>query len=64
MGKNLELKMEIFKSGKSQAQISRETGIPQSYLSFVVGNRMVLTDKQKKTLAKAIGKTVEELNLL
>jgi lambda repressor-like predicted transcriptional regulator len=53
MALNLELKIAILKSGLTQVEISRTTGIHETTLSQIVRG-LEATPEQKKLIAKAL----------
>jgi len=61
MKKLVTLKSVLFENGKTLAELTRETGIPRTYLSMALNGRMVLTDEEKNVIAKNLNKTVGEL---
>ena len=58
---NLNLKLVIFKSGLSQRDIARNTGIPESIISMGVRGMYNFDEMQKAAIAKFLNKPVEEL---
>ncbi|MEA1963708.1 MAG: helix-turn-helix transcriptional regulator [Candidatus Aerophobetes bacterium] len=61
MKKNSRLKVFRFIKGKSQDEISHEVGISQSKLSRIERGYIVPSEEEKKSIAKALEMTVEEL---
>ena len=59
--KNVELKAAIFKGGKSQRKISKETGIPESQLSMAVHGKLNLDPVQREKIAGALGISSKEI---
>jgi hypothetical protein len=51
----LNLKIAILKSGKTQRQISINTGIPETRLSELVCNRANPTTHERSQLERALG---------
>lgn len=61
MAPNNDLKMAIFKSGKTQWDIAERAGMHETRLSKIVRGRMQPNGDEKKALAKALKKTVHDL---
>jgi len=61
MKKRGDLKKILFESGLSQRQLSRKTGIPESYLSMYVQGRMLLRREEKELIAGVLNLRVDEL---
>lgn len=55
MIKNSKLKIEMFKQGVSQEQLSLSTGIPRSYISLTINGKFNLDHEQQKKIAQALG---------
>ena len=61
MAKITELKREIVQRRLLQADLAEATGIHETRLSRIVNGRVKPKDYERKQLASALGKTVEEL---
>ena len=50
-------KLKIFRvmCGKSQADLARETGLTQTYISMIETNKAIPTKKLRKKIAVAVG---------
>ena len=58
---NLALKKALFERKVSQGELSRKTGIPQSYISRLINGNMILSRQRLTLIAEALDKTVQEL---
>ena len=61
MQKNLNLKIALFRKGMTQAELSKKTGIPESYLSYAIHGRFLLDGKQRKKICAVLRVTEREL---
>ena len=59
--RNVKLKAAMYVSGKTQTLISKETGIPESYLSMACSGRLNLNPEQQVKIANAVGLTVNKI---
>ena len=55
MTKNAMLKLRLWEKGMSQEMLSKETGIPRSYISLGINGRYLFDDGQKERISKALG---------
>ena len=58
---NVELKLAILKTGKSQRQIAAETGIPESRLSLLVRGWAQPRPNELEELARVLGRLPQAL---
>lgn len=58
---NRNLKIKILDSGKSQRELAKQIGIPESHLSMVLHGRYNLTAEQQFRIAEALGCGVDEI---
>lgn len=58
---NRNLKIKILDSGKSQRELAKEIGIPESHLSMVLHGRYNLTAEQQFRIAEILGCGVDEI---
>jgi transcriptional regulator with XRE-family HTH domain len=58
---NTALKKALFERKMSQQELSRKTGIPQSYISRLINGNMALSRQRLTLIAEALDKTVAEL---
>jgi transcriptional regulator with XRE-family HTH domain len=63
MKKLNKVKAAQFDKGMTLKDLSDASGICRSYLSQAMHGRLILTDDEKRRLARALGRTVEELEL-
>lgn len=61
MALNTALKVAIHESGLKQNFIAREAGLSEPELSRIVNGRAEPTPDQKKAIAKALGRKVQDL---
>jgi transcriptional regulator with XRE-family HTH domain len=58
---NKRLKVAFIESGKTQREVAREIGLSEALLSMAVRGRYLLDESQRRRVAIALGKPVEEL---
>lgn len=61
MTKNIELKIAVIKSGKTQKVIANEVGIHPSLLSMAISGRYNLSESEKSALAETLDCKVAEI---
>lgn len=61
MAFNTDLKMAIFRSGLTQTEIAKRTGIYESRLSRIVRGHQDANDDEKRVLAKALKVKTDQL---
>lgn len=54
MRKNAKLKTELFERSLSQEELSRQTGIPRSYISLAINGKFNLSEDQRKKIAATL----------
>jgi helix-turn-helix protein len=58
---NIALKTAFLECGKTQRRVSRDTNIPESYISMAIRGRYILDSEQKSKIAHSLEKRVEEI---
>jgi transcriptional regulator with XRE-family HTH domain len=58
---NITFKVAILKSGLSQRELAKESGIHESIISLAVRGRYLLDQEQKKRIAEALDSDEAEL---
>lgn len=58
---NADLKLAIFKSGRTQRAIAKQAGISENYLSQIVRGRVNASQKEQQAIAKALALPVAYL---
>ena len=58
---HFRLLIAIRESKKNQKEVAEKANIQPSLLSMAVNGRYILNSKQKRSIAKALNRTVEEL---
>lgn len=59
--KQPKLKAAFFENETTAREVSRDTGIPEAYISQAIHGRYVLDEDQKRRIAKSLNLNPEEL---
>jgi hypothetical protein len=58
---NPKLRDAIFQAGLTQIRLAEISNVPRQYISQHINGRFILTDTQKKRIADALNRTLDEL---
>jgi transcriptional regulator with XRE-family HTH domain len=58
---NGKLRDAIFQAGLTQIRLAEMSNVPRQYISLHINGRFVLTDTQKKRIADALNRPLDEL---
>ena len=61
MKKNPELKTAIFKAGKTQRKVAKETRIPEAHISMAIHGKFNLNPIQREKIAGVLGVSSREI---
>lgn len=61
MKKNVILKIHLFLSGMTQAELARQTGIQASDISRGIRGRLSFTQDEKQRIAEALERDLKDL---
>jgi len=59
--KNIKLKLMLWERGKTQRELSKETGIAENQISQHITGRFNFSNAEQKLIAKALGEKTMDL---